>query len=124
MQAVVSHYDELGDGVFRKVRDPLGVEAFGVNVMVFPPGLEGRRHLHDTQDELYFVHAGTPEIEIDGVWHALRPGSLAHVPAACVRQLVNRGPDAAVILAVGGKGGYVERDGRMPDGGAAPGREA
>ena len=39
-----------------------------------------------------------------------------------VGDLVNRGPDAAVILAVGGKGGYVERDGRMADGSAAPGR--
>ena len=46
------------------------------------PGAESRRHTHERQDELYFVHAGTPEIEIEGVVHPLRPGSAAHVPAA------------------------------------------
>jgi hypothetical protein len=31
--------DELGEGYgFRKVRVPLGVTAFGANVIVYPPG--------------------------------------------------------------------------------------
>ena len=52
--------DELGEGYgFRKVRQALGVEAFGVNVIVMPPHYEGFFHYHDEQDELYFVHAGT-----------------------------------------------------------------
>src|SRR6266550_2669698 len=50
--------DELGDGVFRKVRQELGVTAFGVNVLVIPSGVEARPHFHEEQDELYFVHAG------------------------------------------------------------------
>ena len=34
--------DELGEGYgFRKVRQALGVEAFGVNAIVYPPGLRG-----------------------------------------------------------------------------------
>ena len=33
--------DEMGDGVFRKVRQELGVTAFGVNVLVIPPGVVG-----------------------------------------------------------------------------------
>jgi uncharacterized cupin superfamily protein len=111
----ISHIDELGDGMVRKLRSGLGVEAFGVNAMVFEPGEEGRRHSHETQDELYFVHAGTPEIEIDGVVHALRPGSAAHVPAQFVRQLRNNGPNTAVFVIVGASGGYVGRDGRIPE---------
>ena len=111
----VSHIDELGDGMVRKVRSELGVEAFGINAMVFEPGEEGRRHSHETQDELYFVHAGTPEIEIDGVVHALRPGSVAHVPAHVVRQLRNRGSETAVTLVIGASGGYVGRDGRLAE---------
>ena len=31
--------DDLGDGVFRKVRRALGVTAFGVNGIVLPPGV-------------------------------------------------------------------------------------
>jgi uncharacterized cupin superfamily protein len=116
----VSHIDDLGDGMVRKVRSELGVEAFGVNAMVFEPGEEGRRHSHETQDELYFVHAGTPEIEIEGVVHALRPGSVVHVPARVVRQLRNRGSETAVTLIIGASGGYVGRDGRLAEAGEGP----
>ena len=56
--------DELGDGYgFRKVRAALGVTAFGVNVVVMPPGMEGFLHYHETQDELYFVHSGRARFE-------------------------------------------------------------
>jgi uncharacterized cupin superfamily protein len=116
----ISHIDELGDGTVRKLRSGLGVEAFGVNAMVFEPGEQGRRHSHETQDELYFVHAGMPEIEIEGVVHALRPGSAAHVPAHFVRQLRNNGPGPAVFIVVGASGGYVGRDGRLADAGEPP----
>lgn len=115
-EAVVGHIDELGDGTVRKLRSELGVEAFGVNAWVLEPGGENRRHSHERQDELYFVHAGTPEIEIEGVVHRLRAGSVAHVPAHLVRQLRNNGAEPAVILIVGASGGYVGRDGRPPAG--------
>jgi quercetin dioxygenase-like cupin family protein len=118
-EARVGHIDELGDGMVRKVRHELGVEAFGVNAMVFEPGGEGRRHSHEQQDELYFVHSGTPEIEIEGIVYPLRPGSVAHVPAQLVRQLRNGGSEPAVFLIVGASGGYVGRDGRLDDGSAA-----
>ena len=40
--------DELGEGYgFRKVRQALGVEAFGVNVVVMAPDFNGFFHYHD-----------------------------------------------------------------------------
>ncbi len=53
-----SSVDELGDGVFRKIRPGLGITAFGVNAVVLAPGVESRPHSHEKQDELYFVHQG------------------------------------------------------------------
>jgi uncharacterized cupin superfamily protein len=44
--------DEMGDGVFRKVRQELGITAFGVNVVVLEPGVVARPHSHEEQDEL------------------------------------------------------------------------
>src|SRR5215213_3195642 len=80
----VSSLDELGDGYgFRKIRAALGVTAFGVNALLFPPGYEGPEHYHDTQDELYFVHRGTARFTIEGEDHVV------------------------------GKEGYVERDGHV-----------
>ena len=46
--------EEMGDGVFRKVRQELGVTAFGVNAVVLAPGVTSRPHYHEQQDELYF----------------------------------------------------------------------
>ena len=72
--------DELGEGYgFRKVRVPLGITAFGINAVVYPPGHDGFNHYHDTQDELYFVHSGTARFEVDGETRELGPGGLLHV---------------------------------------------
>jgi quercetin dioxygenase-like cupin family protein len=108
--------DELGDNYgFRKVRQMLGVNAFGVNVIVYPPGAEGIHHYHDEQDELYFVHSGTARFEVDGDVRELGPGGLAHVEATTPRLVSNAGDDDLVLLIVGGKGGYVGRDGQLVD---------
>ena len=108
--------DELGDNYgFRKVRQGLGVSAFGVNAIVYPPGAGGVLHYHDEQDELYFVHSGTARFEVDGEVRELGPGGLAHVEAATPRLVSNAGDDDLVLLIVGGKGGYVGRDGQLVD---------
>ena len=108
--------DELGDGPgFRKVRQVLGVTAFGVNGIVYPPGQEGFLHYHDEQDELYFVHSGTASFEVDGEEFELGPGGLVHVESTTPRKISNRTGDDLVLLVVGGKGGYVGRDGQLVD---------
>jgi mannose-6-phosphate isomerase-like protein (cupin superfamily) len=108
--------DELGEGYgFRKIRRGLGVTAFGANAVVMPPGYEGFLHYHDTQDELYFVHRGTARFEVDGEVRLLGPGSLVHVESTTRRKFSNAGDDDLVMVVVGGKGGYVERDGHLVD---------
>jgi quercetin dioxygenase-like cupin family protein len=114
----VGSLDDLGEGPgFRKIRKGLGVTAFGVNAIVLPAGIETGFHYHDTQEELYFVHRGSVEIEFgDGTTLTLGEGGLARVDAATVRKLRNVGDVDAVYLCAGGKDGYVGRDGRAPEG--------
>ena len=114
----VAALDGLGEGYgFRKIRHALGVEAFGVNAIVLPPNTETPPHLHDEQQELYFVHSGEVEIEFgEGERHRLGPGGLARVDPATVRRVINPTDSDAVYLIVGGKDGYVGRDGRVPEG--------
>jgi uncharacterized cupin superfamily protein len=113
----VSSLDELGEGYgFRKVRKALGVTAFGVNGLVFPPHYEGPNHFHDTQDELYFVHRGTATFSFDGEEHEVGEGGLVHVESTTHRMIANRTDDDLVLLVVGGKDGYVERDGQVVTG--------
>jgi mannose-6-phosphate isomerase-like protein (cupin superfamily) len=109
--------DELGTGPgFRKVRRALGVTAFGVNGVVYAPGYEGFAHFHDTQDELYFVHRGRARVEIGDEVHELGEGGLLHVQSTTPRKVSNASEtDELVLLVVGGKDGYVERDGQLVD---------
>jgi mannose-6-phosphate isomerase-like protein (cupin superfamily) len=109
--------DELGEGYgFRKVRVPLGVTAFGVNAIVYPPGYEGFHHYHDVQDELYFVHSGSARVEVEGEERTLEPGGMLHVESTTPRKVSNASDsEDLVLLVIGGKDGYVERDGHMVD---------
>jgi mannose-6-phosphate isomerase-like protein (cupin superfamily) len=112
-----SSVDELGEGFgFRKVRSALGVTAFGVNAIVYPPGYVGFKHWHDRQDELYFVHRGRARVEVGDEVRELGEGGLVHVESTTPRLLSNASEtEDLVLLVVGGKGGYVERDGHLVD---------
>ncbi len=115
----VANLSDLGDGPgFRKIRTPLGVTAFGANAIVLPPSYETGSHYHDEQEELYFLHSGRIEMEFgDGSTHQLEPGGLAWVDAATHRKVRNLSDsEDAVYVVVGGKDGYVGRDGKLPEG--------
>ena len=109
--------DALGEGYgFRKVRQALGVTAFGANAIVMPPGFEGFHHYHEEQDELYFVHEGTARFEVEGEVRVLGPGGLCHVESTTPRRVSNASDEEDLVLVVvGGKGGYVGRDGQLVD---------
>jgi mannose-6-phosphate isomerase-like protein (cupin superfamily) len=116
MGYAISSVDELGEGFgFRKVRRALGITAFGANVVVYPPHYEGFHHFHDTQDELYFVHSGRARVEVGNEVRELEPGALVHVESTTPRKFSNVGDEPLVLLVVGGKDGYVARDGHMVD---------
>jgi quercetin dioxygenase-like cupin family protein len=115
----VASLDVLGEGYgFRKVRKGLGVTAFGANAIVLPPSYETGRHLHQEQEELYFVHSGRVEFEFgDGSTHRLEAGGFAWVDAPTIRKVRNLSDsEDAVYLVVGGKDGYIGRDGKLPPG--------
>ena len=115
----VAHLDDLGAGPgFRKIRSALGVTAFGVNAIVLPPSYATGSHFHDEQEELYFLHSGRVEIEFgDGSTRELLPGGLARVDAPTPRRLRNLSDsEEAVYVVVGGKDGYVGRDGKLAEG--------
>ena len=106
--------DEMGQGRgFRKVRQELGVKAFGVNAIVYPPAFDGFLHYHDEQDELYFVHRGRARFEVGDETFELGPGGVVHVESTTPRKVSNPGDEELVLLVVGGRDGYVGRDGQM-----------
>ena len=117
MGYAIGALDELGEGYgFRKIRAALGVTAFGANALVMSPGYDGFLHYHDEQDELYFVHRGRGTVEVGGETREIGEGALVHVEAATHRKFWNASDtDELVLLVIGGKDGYVERDGHLVD---------
>lgn len=81
---------EAQHGVFKPLRQPLGVTAFGINQLELPPGAEGPEHDHvtDGQEEVYVIVRGAGTIRVDGVESELRPGHYVSLSPDARRQMV------------------------------------
>ena len=111
----VTAIGELEPGFIRSVRRPLQVTAFGANAIVLPEGTEWFNHFHREQDELYFVHQGQAVFDVGGEQFEVGPGGIVHVESTTPRTFWNGGDGELVVFVVGGKDGYVERDGQLVD---------
>jgi mannose-6-phosphate isomerase-like protein (cupin superfamily) len=96
---------------FVSLRRELGVSSFGMNQMVLEARQRGRIHRHGQQEEVYLVLDGTLTLLVEGEEHVLERGELVRVGPSVRRQLVNRGPERLVLLALGGANEHVGRDG-------------
>jgi uncharacterized cupin superfamily protein len=96
---------------FVRLRAELGVTSLGMNQIVLRPGQRGRIHRHERQEEVYLVLDGTLTLLLEGDETTLERGELIRVAPGIRRQLVNHGPDALHLLALGGAGEHEGRDG-------------
>jgi quercetin dioxygenase-like cupin family protein len=99
--------DQPPEQRFARLRAPLGVRSFGINVITFEPGQRNRIHRHARQEEVYVVLEGTLTLMGEGEPHEYIAGDLVRVAPEVRRQLVNRGPAALRLLALGG---HVDHD--------------
>jgi quercetin dioxygenase-like cupin family protein len=63
-------------------------------------------------------------VEVEGETRELGEGGLFHAAATTPRKVSNPFDEEAVVYVVGGKDGYVERDGHMVDPADVPRRAA
>lgn len=104
--------DRSGTERYQRLRGELGLSSFGINLIVLEPGQRSRVHAHERQQEVYLVLEGELTLVIEGVEHRLGVDRLARVAPEVRRQLLNRGPERLVLLALGAAGEHVGRDGR------------
>ena len=103
--------DPDGEERFQRLRQELGVSAFGLNLIRLRPGERGRIHRHEHQEEVYLVLDGTLTLVVEGEPRELQRSELARVAPDVRRQLVNRHPQPLLLLAAGGAKEHVGRDG-------------
>lgn len=97
---------------FQSLRRELGVSSFGINLITLQPRERGRIHAHERQEEVYLVIEGQLTLVVEGWEHTLGRGELVRVAPPVRRQLVNKGAQRLALLALGGSGEHVGRDGR------------
>lgn len=102
--------EPVAEDRFVLLRRQLGVTSFGINEIVLEPGQRGRIHLHREQEEVFLVLEGELTIAIEGTEETLAKGELIRVGPEVRRQLVNRGPERLILLALGGAGEHQSRD--------------
>jgi uncharacterized cupin superfamily protein len=101
-----------GENRFRSLRRELGITSFGMNLITLLPGERGRVHAHERQEEVYAVLSGELTLLVEGgVEQVLHGSQVVRVGPSTRRQLVNAGPQPLVLLALGGAGEHVGRDG-------------
>ena len=106
-----ARYDEmpsLWDGFLNKVRQGLGISAFGVNVMNLPPDYQTKSHdeAESGQEELYVGLAGSGAVVIGDRRLPLDPECAVRVSPGVGRALAS-GPDGLRVLIVGSPPGRV-----------------
>jgi uncharacterized cupin superfamily protein len=103
--------DRDSDDRLIPVRRVLGVSTFGANLIALEPGQRQRIHRHRVQEEAYIVLEGTLTVVIEREEHELEPFDAMRVAPAMRRQLVNRGSERVLVIALGGSAEHQGRDG-------------
>lgn len=96
---------------FQLLRRELGVTTLGLNLIALKPGQRGRIHRHERQEEVFVVLSGRLTLVVEGRERDLEQWDAARVAPGVRRQLVNRGPRDAVVLALGSANPHDGRDG-------------
>jgi mannose-6-phosphate isomerase-like protein (cupin superfamily) len=102
----VQDIDAIFHGAFKRAGDDLGVGAFGMNVIDFPPDTgEGtyphHDHTHDDQEEVYLAWSGSGVITIGDEEVALDADTVVRVGPGEKRK-IRAGSDGLRLLALGG----------------------
>jgi len=94
--------DQPPEQRFARLRAPLAVNSFGINMLTFEPGQRNRIHRHKRQEEVYVVLEGMLTLLVEGEGLEYAVGDVVRVAPQVRRQLVNRGPGTLRLLALGG----------------------
>ena len=98
----ISELPTLWDGFANLVREGLGIEAFGAQIMNLPPDYETKSHdeSHSGQEEMYVALNGSGWVVIEGERVPLDPERLVAVGPQLARVLAS-GPDGMRVLCIG-----------------------
>lgn len=113
--------DVMGDypGEMRMAANCVGADQVAFTWRRMPAGTGGKGsygHRHRTQEEVYFVVAGTLEFKLEDEVIEVGDGHIVRISPEVVRSVWNQGPDDAVLIIVSHRIADVDGDVEMiPD---------
>ena len=113
-------FEAIFGGGFYRVRAGLGISAFGIAVMEFPPDFGNypeHDQEHDQQEEVYTALSGRATLIAGGEEHQLEPGVWIRIGPSEKRKIVT-GSEPAQVLAIGGTVGGAYNPPEFTDEGA------
>jgi mannose-6-phosphate isomerase-like protein (cupin superfamily) len=106
-------------GAMRFFTEHLETEQLAFTHRLMPPksgGKGGYGHRHKTQEEIYFVIAGTLQFKLGDDIVDVGPGSAVRVAPGVVRSVWNEGPDDAELVIVSVRLEDARADGEIVEG--------
>jgi mannose-6-phosphate isomerase-like protein (cupin superfamily) len=106
-------------GEMRFLTEQLGTEQIAFTHRRMPPqsgGKGGYGHRHKTQEEIYFVVAGTLQFKLDDEIVDAEGGTAVRVAPGVVRSVWNDGPDDAELVIVSVRLDDARADGEIVEG--------
>jgi len=77
-----------------------GTEGLAVALVSVKPGGRLERHVHEVEEQVIHVIAGSGEHYVDGRPAPLAPGTVFHLPRGSVHEMVNTGEDELLFITV------------------------
>lgn len=71
---------------------------FSTGVQCIAPGCHIREHWHDANEELLFFYQGTGKAVVDGVEHAIVPGTTVYLAPWTKHKLINDGDEDLMMM--------------------------
>ena len=104
----IEEMDAGFSGHFVRARAELGVQSFGISILLLGPDFEGypeHDHGRDHQEEVYLALSGSGTLVVDGEPLELNPDALVRVGWQARRKVL-AGPDGIRLLVLGGRPGH------------------
>lgn len=95
-------YGFHGSTVLMKVTGATTLGQLAVMESMYPPGLSVHEHVHDGEDEMFYLLAGEIRISCEAESWAVQPGSFVFVPRDCRHGFVVTSAEPARALVITG----------------------
>jgi len=95
-------YGFHGSTVLMKVTGATTLGQLAVMESIYPPGLSVHEHVHDGEDEMFYLLAGEISISCEADAWTVRPGSFVFVPRDCRHGFIVTSAEPARALVITG----------------------